>query len=101
MTDIAVTVQKMSSLATVSLWPCFSSLCHNVLPCGGRKNEGARRIRQNLLFWWLAPVILPTQEAEIRRIAVRSKTRQRVCETLSGKNPSQKKGWWSSSRFRP
>jgi hypothetical protein len=31
---------------------------------------------------WLMPAILATQEAEIRRI---------VCETLSRKNPSQKR----------
>jgi hypothetical protein len=34
----------------------------------------------------LAPVILATKEAEIRRIEVRSQA---------------KKGWWSSSRCRP
>jgi hypothetical protein len=38
------------------------------------------------------PVILATQEAEIRRIMVQSQLRQTVCETLSRKNPSQKKG---------
>jgi hypothetical protein len=32
-----------------------------------------------------APLILATQEAEIRRVAVRSHHRQRVCKTLSGK----------------
>jgi hypothetical protein len=31
------------------------------------------------------PVILPTQEAEIRKITVRSQPRQIVCETLSRK----------------
>jgi hypothetical protein len=33
--------------------------------------------------WWLTPVILETQEAEIRRIAVQSQSRQIVCETSS------------------
>jgi hypothetical protein len=33
--------------------------------------------------WWLTPVILATQEAEIRRIMVRSQPRQIVHETLS------------------
>jgi hypothetical protein len=37
------------------------------------------------------PVILATQEAEIRRIAVRSQYWQIVCETLSRKNSSQKR----------
>jgi hypothetical protein len=37
------------------------------------------------------PVILVTQEAEIRRIAVWSQPRQIVHETLSQKNPSQNK----------
>jgi hypothetical protein len=35
--------------------------------------------------YWLMPVILATQEAEIRRIEVRSQPRQIVCETLSWK----------------
>jgi hypothetical protein len=33
--------------------------------------------------WWLTPVILATQEAEIRRMAVRSQPGQIVCKTLS------------------
>jgi hypothetical protein len=40
---------------------------------------------------WLTPVILAAQEAEIRRIMVQSQPRQIVCETLSRKNPSQKR----------
>jgi hypothetical protein len=36
------------------------------------------------------PVIVATQEAEIRRIPFQSQTRQIVCETLSQKYPSQK-----------
>jgi hypothetical protein len=36
------------------------------------------------------PVILATQEAEIRRIRVQSQPRKIVHETLSQKNPSQK-----------
>jgi hypothetical protein len=41
--------------------------------------------------WWLTPVILATQEAEIRRITVRSQPRQIVLETLSQKNPLHKR----------
>jgi hypothetical protein len=37
------------------------------------------------------PVILSTQEAEIRRIMVQSQPGQIVWETLSQKNPSQKR----------
>jgi hypothetical protein len=45
--------------------------------------EGARS-------WWLTPVILATQEAEIRKIMVRNQPKQIVRETLSRKYPSQK-----------
>jgi hypothetical protein len=37
------------------------------------------------------PEIVATQEAEIRRIVGWSQPRQIVCETLSQKNPSQKR----------
>jgi hypothetical protein len=50
--------------------------------------------------WWFMPVILATQEAEIRRITIRSQLRQIVLKTLSRKIPITKKGWWSSSRHR-
>jgi hypothetical protein len=39
---------------------------------------------------WLTPAILATQEAEIKRIEVRSQPGQIVHEILSQKNPSQK-----------
>jgi hypothetical protein len=42
---------------------------------------------------WLTPVILATQEAEIRRITVRRQPKQIVHETLSvSKTPITKKG---------
>jgi hypothetical protein len=41
--------------------------------------------------WWLIPIILVTQEAEIRSITVRSQPWQIVCNTLSQKYPTCKK----------
>jgi hypothetical protein len=43
-------------------------------------------------LWWFEPVILVTQEAEIRRIMVRSPIL---------KISNTKKDWWSGSRCRP
>jgi hypothetical protein len=40
---------------------------------------------------WLTSVILPTQEAEIRRITVQSQPREIVRKTLSQKKLSQKR----------
>jgi hypothetical protein len=51
-------------------------------------------VRFKKLVWLVAdvtPVILATQEAEIRRITVWGQPGQIVHETLSGKNPSQKR----------
>jgi hypothetical protein len=50
---------------------------------------------------WLTPVILATQEEEIRRTATQSQLGQIVYRILSRKHPSQKMGWWSGSRCRP
>jgi hypothetical protein len=55
---------------------------------------------------WLTPVILATQEAEIRRIAVWSLPGQIVCETLSQKKSLHKKraggvAWDVGPEFKP
>jgi hypothetical protein len=42
--------------------------------------------------WWLTPVILAMQEAEIRKIVVQSQPRETILETLVQKNPSHKRG---------
>jgi aspartate-semialdehyde dehydrogenase len=41
------------------------------------------------MYWWLTPVILATQEAEIRKIMVRSQPGQIVHETPSQKYPTK------------
>jgi hypothetical protein len=49
--------------------------------------------KEMIFAWhcWLATVILATQEADIRRITVLGQPRQTVHETLSLKNPSEKR----------
>jgi hypothetical protein len=42
-----------------------------------------RKTKNTASCWWFRPIILATQEAEIRRISVRSQPGQIVCETLS------------------
>jgi hypothetical protein len=42
-------------------------------------------------LWWLTPIILATQEAEIRRIKVQSEPRKIVHGTLSQKKSITKK----------
>jgi hypothetical protein len=50
--------------------------------------------------WCLTPIILATQEAEIRRITVQSQPGQIVLETLSRKKPNTKQDWWTGSSGR-
>jgi hypothetical protein len=50
--------------------------------------------RQNKIM--VIPGILATQEAEIRRIKVRS-----LEKPYLKRKPITKKGWWSGSRCRP
>jgi hypothetical protein len=50
---------------------------------------------------WFTPVILATQEAEIRRIIFQSQPGQVVHKTLSQKKPISRKDWWYDSRYKP
>jgi hypothetical protein len=50
---------------------------------------------------WFIPVILATQEAEIRRIMVHRQPREIVPRDPISKKPIKKNGWWSGSRCRP
>jgi hypothetical protein len=43
--------------------------------------------------WWLMPIIIATQEAEIRKITVRSQLGPIVCKPLSRKKNITQKGW--------
>jgi hypothetical protein len=53
-------------------------------------SELPRETRTLARLQWLMPIILATQEVEIRRTLVRSQPRQIVRETLSQEKPSQK-----------
>jgi hypothetical protein len=57
----------------------------------GDSNTYNLKNTQLIGHWWLMPVILATQEAEIRSIRGPSQPGQIVCETLSPKYPIQKR----------
>jgi hypothetical protein len=60
-------------------------------PAKAKKKKKISKILSQAECQWLSTVILATQEAEIRRITVGSQPRQIVHETLSQKNPTQKR----------
>jgi hypothetical protein len=68
----------------------------SVIPVLGRLRRKIKSLRL-ARHQWLTPVILATQEAEIRRIMVRSQPGRIVGETLSQKKLFTEKGWWSGS----
>jgi hypothetical protein len=60
-----------------------------------RKNPGKQSYShkpQEARCGWLTPIILATEETELRRTTVQSQPGQSVQETLSRKNPSLKTG---------
>jgi hypothetical protein len=51
-------------------------------PCPGTLNKSEVKGDELVRHWWIMPVILTTQEAEIRRFTVRNQPRKIVCKTL-------------------
>jgi hypothetical protein len=76
----------------VSELPCLEVICYAAV-----NKTVVHKIRRT----YARPQCFSAQEAEIRRTEVQSQPEQIVCETLSGKKPITKKGWWSDSRCRP
>jgi hypothetical protein len=68
---ISPTVHVNSSILKLTETSCRTAL------------DSYSKFKRKARCWWLTPVILVTQEAEIRRITVPSQPRQIVCETLS------------------
>jgi hypothetical protein len=60
----------VTKTSVVSSFPLFKSLLFYSSQLSAKKTALKAR------HWWLMPVILPTQEAEISRIAVQSQPRQ-------------------------
>jgi hypothetical protein len=74
--------------SSLQIWAALSQQMPRIRPGGSKALIKASHLARHL---WFTPVILATQEAEIRRIMVQSQPWQIVCKTLSRKNPSQKR----------
>jgi hypothetical protein len=92
------------------LYCAIFSRHHNILPhhkptASQPQTKISETMLQNQSFlvgcWRLTPVILATQEAEIRMIEVQSHPGQIVWETLSRKNPSQSRDGWVAQGVGP
>jgi hypothetical protein len=57
-----------------------------------KKKTNKQNLEVQARCWWLTAIILATQEAESRRIAIQSQPWQIVQETLSPKYSTQKRG---------
>jgi hypothetical protein len=64
---------------------CKAVLSHQINYLLARPSHGSSGHRARC--WWLTPVILATQEAEIRRIVVRSQAEQIVLPGPISKKP--------------
>jgi hypothetical protein len=51
-----------------------------------------------LVSWWLTPVILAAQEAEIRGLQFEASLGKWFARPYLKKTLKKKKGWWSGSR---
>jgi hypothetical protein len=54
------------------------------------QNKTTKITKSTKIGWWLMPIILATQEAEIRRIEVQWQSRQIAQEILSRKKSPEK-----------
>jgi hypothetical protein len=62
-----------------------------------KKKKKKKKERQIAGCWWLTPVILATQEAEIRRIAVQSQPKPYSMRDPISKRPNTKQDWCGGS----